>query len=146
MTNIQEEIWKDIPGYEGIYKISNLDRVKTLERFIDMGRCIYKRKEKLMSLCKDKNGYLLIRLCKNKVKKMQKVHRLVAINFIPNPENKPEVNHKKGIKSDNRHFELEWSTSKDNTQHAQSIGLRPVADTSKRSHHKRTIIPMIAQV
>lgn len=111
MCNLEEEIWKDIQGYEGIYMVSNLGRVKSLCR---SGR----KKEKILCLLKAMNGYRKVALTINKKTKHILVHRLVAIAFIPNPENKCCVNHKKGIKSDNRVSQLEWNTHEENRNHA----------------------------
>lgn len=114
-----EEIWKDVVGYEGLYQISNLGRVK---RIVSV-RC---RVERYLCLETDKDGYLICSLSKNSVLKKRKVHRLVAEHFIANPENKAQVNHKKGIKKDNRASELEWVTNTENMRHAVRLGLRNV--------------------
>ena len=97
------ELWKSIEGYPN-YMISNLGRVKSL-RF---------RKEKIMKLRNDSDGYLLINFHKNKKQNTFKVHRLVAQTFIPNPENKPHIDHINGIRDDNRVENLRWVTIKEN--------------------------------
>ena len=103
MTN--NEIWKDIEEYEGLYQISDKGRVKSLK----FG------KEKIMKLQKDTNGYLYVGLCKNGEKqKMFLIHRLVALAFISNPQNLPQVNHKSEDKTDNRVENLEWCSVKYN--------------------------------
>lgn len=99
-----EEIWKPIEGYEKRYKISNLGNVKRLFRY----------HEKVLKLCLKKSGYLYVHLND----KNFRVHRLVAKAFIKNPQNKPDVNHKNGIKTDNTVFNLEWVTRSENTKHA----------------------------
>ena len=102
------EIWKDIEGYEGLYQVSNLGRVKSLGRYINNNGGLYFRKEKIMKVCKDKKGYNVCGLSKNNNPKTLKVHRLVASAFIPNPNNLPQVNHRNEDKTDNRVDNLEW--------------------------------------
>jgi len=81
------EIWKDIKDYEGLYQVSNLGRIKSLN-YNHTG------KEKVMKPYKTKKGYFYIHLCKNGEKKLFLVHRLIAETFLPNPDNLPQVNHK----------------------------------------------------
>ena len=102
-----KEVWKDIRGYEGLYQVSNLGRVKSLN---------YKRtgKERILKITKDRNGYYLVNLRKNNKTKMFKVHYLVADNFIPNPYNKPEIDHINTNPSDNRVENLRWATREEN--------------------------------
>ena len=109
------EVWKDIQGYEGLYQVSNLGRVKSLGRFID--RLVYGnywQEERILKLHKTKYGYLMVELRKNKKPKNFLVHRLVAIAFILNPENKPEVDHINANKADNNVNNLRWVTAKEN--------------------------------
>ena len=94
------EIWKDIKGYEGLYQVSNLGRVKSLSIYRKNSVCEYYSKEKILKPLKDKGGYLNVRLWKNKKGKTIKIHRLVACNFLENIENKRDVNHINGIKTD----------------------------------------------
>lgn len=119
-----EEIWKDIAGYEGYYQISNLGRVKSLER-IAITKIGSKQpvNERILVAGYDTAGYYRVALCKNAKSRTRKVHRLVAQAFIPNPENKKTVNHKNGIKDDNRVENLEWATYKENNDHAIDTGL-----------------------
>jgi len=117
-----EEIWKPVKGYEGLYEVSNLGRVKSLERFANCrygGTC----KEKILKGGKDGAGYLLVGICQNKKRKTKKVHRLVAEAFLKNPENKKTVNHKDGVKANNFVENLEWMTHKENVRHASKTGL-----------------------
>lgn len=118
---MNEEIWKDIEGYEGIYQVSNLGRVKSLNRRDRLNRYW---KEKIMKLHRDKKGYMRVDLCKcGKQFKSLKVHRLVAKAFIPNPHNKGQVNHIDGVKNNNLVENLEWSTQEENIQHSFDMGL-----------------------
>jgi hypothetical protein len=122
---MQKEIWKEIEGYEGYYQISNFGRVRSVDRLIPFkGRprkhkgCVIKG-----SLSGRNRDYVTVILKKRGECKNFNVHRLVAIHFIPNPDNKPTVNHKNGNKQDNSVSNLEWATYKENINHAQKMGL-----------------------
>lgn len=106
------EIWKDIKEYEGLYQVSNYGNIKS-----------FKRKTRNLKPYKTYRGYYGIKLCKNHQTKQFFVHRLVAEAFIPNPYNKPQVNHINGNKTDNNIVNLEWATSSENIIHAYSTGL-----------------------
>jgi len=114
LTNLKNEIWKDIKGYESLYQISNYGRLKSL---------IKKEKIIIIKLIHDKKNYLNYTLHKNGRTKSEKIHRLVAEAFIPNSENKPQINHINGIKTDNRVCNLEWCTNSENQIHAYKNGL-----------------------
>lgn len=105
-----EEIWKDIRGYEGLYQVSDLGRVR--------------RGNKLLHLNTNTYGYKHITLCKNNVPKTVVVHKLVADAFIENPQSKPQINHKDGNKENNTVANLEWVTQGDNNRHAIKTKLR----------------------
>lgn len=110
-----EEVWKPIKGYEGLYEVSNLGRVKSLPKVVDLRRAKQNRVEKFLRPIPDGKGYLMVWLFKDQVKKMWKVHRLVADAFIPNPHNKPQVDHINADKTNNRLCNLRWCTEKENS-------------------------------
>jgi len=117
--NIEE--WRDIPGYEGLYKISSIGRLKSVDRVSSIGKQV---KGIIRKLAYNKKGYLMTSLCKNGVSTTKTIHRMVAKAFIPNPNNLPQINHKNGIKTDNGVDNLEWCTNLENMQHAFSTGLK----------------------
>lgn len=109
------EEWRDIEGYEGLYQVSNEGRVRSVDIEIDAYNFNAKRNIKyikkgcILAGSPDKNGYLQVTLCRgSKDHKRCKVHRLVALAFIPNPDNLPEVNHKDECKENNFADNLEW--------------------------------------
>jgi hypothetical protein len=109
-----DEIWKDIIGYEGRYKVSNLGKVQSL-----LNTRNFPNKEiKLLSTHLNHKGYPVVTLIANCKYKGKSIHRLVAIHFIDNPDNLPEVNHIDGNKENNIYTNLEWSTGIDNMRHA----------------------------
>jgi len=113
-----EEIFKDITEYEGMYQVSDKGEIIGLDRFDSTGRF---RKGITLTLERCNEGYLRVHLLKNSKATHFSVHRLVATAFIPNPGNKPQVNHKNGIKDDNRVENLEWATRSENMNHAVKI-------------------------
>lgn len=117
MTDTMEE-WRDVPGYEGFYQISSLGRLRSLDR--ESGGKKYSGK---IISSKRRSGYIVDILCKDGVRKTCRRHRLVAEAFLPNPEEKPEVNHIDGNKINNCIDNLEWATHRENTEHAWVTGL-----------------------
>ena len=119
------EIWKDVIGFEGAYQVSNFGNAKSVDRKVkhNFGGLALK-KGKLLKLIPDKDGYLRVNLKRQQKTNNRIVHRLVASAFIDNPENKPQVNHKNGIKNDNRVENIEWCTTFENRQHAYDTGLQ----------------------
>lgn len=113
------EEWKNIVGYDGMYQVSNMGRVKSMKRYLTFGKTFRIVTEKIRKIMLYSNGYCFVQFSDiHKVKLAIMIHRLVATHFIDNPEKKPQVNHKKGIKTDNRFHQLEWNTKAENIQHA----------------------------
>lgn len=127
------EEWKKIPGYEGLYEVSNMGNVRNV------------RRNKLLRLSKTNNRYIRVSLCKNGIKTGLTVHRLVAEAFLPNPDNLPEVNHKDEDKTNNRVENLEWCDHKYNMNYGtRNIRAKETAikngyytGLSKEEYHKK---------
>ena len=116
-----KEIWKDISGYKGEYLVSNLGRIKSLKL----------NREHIMKLTCDKDGYKTVGLLNKGKRKFYKVHRLVALAFIPNTNNLPEINHKDENKSNNNVENLEWCNRKYNINYGTAIQRKANACSKK---------------
>lgn len=128
------EIWKDIEGYEGIYQVSSLGRVRSLDRIVMVyrqGQHIRKIPGKMKKPHLSNIGYYSVNLSKDNRPKFMLVHRLVAAAFIPNPYNLPEVNHKDENKLNNMVENLEWCDSKYNINYGTSIQRKNEATSIK---------------
>lgn len=142
-----KEIWKDVPSYEGYYKISNFGRVKSLERisirnngYSDSAK--YLIKEKIKKPQKQQQGYMHVCLYRNGKSKTFRLNVLVAKLFVPNPDCKPFVNHIDGNKENNAASNLEWVTASENILHAYKNNLlhhfeKPVIQVSKSGEFLR---------
>lgn len=123
-----EEEWRDVEGYEGLYQVSSLGRIKRLSGVVSFVSrwgtvSIRKIKEKILKNYYTGDGYKHTVLTKNRISQGYMVARLVAGAFIPNPENKPTVNHIDGNKANNTVLNLEWNTYSENNQHRYDTGL-----------------------
>lgn len=121
------EIFKEIQGFEGLYEISNLGNIKNVI------------KNKLLKFGKHNQGYLQVSLSKNNKKTTFKIHRLIAIYFIDNPNNYKIINHVDGNKLNNSIENLEWCTSKHNNEHAYKLGLRFMTSKNLNILNKKVI-------
>ena len=126
------EIWKDISGFEGMYKISNLGNIKSFKRKIT----------KILKHATDTAGYKYVCLSG----KNYSIHRLVACYFIPNPENKPEVNHKDGDKANYSIDNLDWNTVSENQIHAYKTGLQKRKPHGENPKAKKVINTMTNEI
>jgi hypothetical protein len=147
MTNViqlSEEVWEDIKGYEGLYRISSFGRIYSCDKEVGCkGGHKTIKKGRVLSPTKN-NTYFTLTLVNGKGKRKQmSIHRIVATTFIPNPQNKPQVNHKNGDKHDNRLCNLEWCTYKENIEHAFRTGLRVIHNKGKNNGHRSKKVKQI---
>ena len=124
----ESEVWKDIKGFEGFYKVSNKGNIYSVNRRDSRG---IKCGGRALKPAYTKAGYLKVVLCKNGMRYYKMLHRLVAETFIPNPNNFPQVNHLDEVKDNNNVSNLEWCTSKHNNNHG-TARKRAAQKTSKK--------------
>lgn len=126
LEDMEDEIWKWLPGYEERYQISNMGRIKS---FVGIGKPIPYIKKGTIG----PSGYLQQTFSKDKKQVTLLVHILVGRCFIENPNNYPQINHKKGVKTDSRFHQLEWSNQKQNIIHAFEFGLSKIGEEHGKS-------------
>lgn len=137
----ENELWLPIKGYENLYEISSFGRIKGMPKYKGKGGNIFVP-ERIMKLGLNKcgKGYYQVTLVKKGVSKTTRIHRIVALNFIENPFNLAEVNHKDGDTKNNKVSNLEWCTRLQNNQHAIDMGL--IKRTGKDNSSSRPVIQM----
>ena len=114
-----KEVWKDIPGYEGLYQCSTLGRIKSLARTVVRGNNTLPIKERILKPSPNERGYLTFKICKENSKKTAKVHRIVAITFLQTSLQDPIVNHIDSNILNNCVNNLEFITQRDNVAHGK---------------------------
>lgn len=131
------EKWKDIENFEGLYQVSNLGKIR---------RTLKNGKTKILKQYSPIGGYYVVNLCKNGKRHLQRTHRIVAKHFIPNPDNKPEIDHINAIRTDNRVENLRWCTHKENMNNsltinnnviAQQNSMKPVVQMTSEGNFKQ---------
>lgn len=126
------EEWKDINGYETLYQVSNMGRIRSVDRMVKNHHgTYYLKKGKIKSQRKKNNGYLIVDLYKDNIQKTCHVHRLVADAFIPNPYGKETVNHRDGVVTNNVLDNLEWATPREQNLHFYRNGLKTQCSIQK---------------
>lgn len=120
--------WKDIVGYENEYQINQFGEIRTLKNSPKL-----KKYDVLKPQISKRNGYVYQMLYKNGKEKLLRVHRLVAMAFLPNPNNLPQVNHKDGNKQNNSVDNLEWCEQSDNMKHAYKNGLQTPSENQRKA-------------
>jgi hypothetical protein len=131
------EEFRDIPGWEGYYQVSNLGTVRSIPRtVVSRTGKVYNRKGKVMSQHYSKDGYKVVDVTKEGRNRTLGVHRAMALAFISNPNNKPMVNHINAKRDDNRLDNLEWCTNAENIQHSFNLG---ISDNRGDKHPRRVL-------
>ena len=132
--DLAEEIWKDIPGFEGIYQASTFGKIKSLAKIVNHFKGGKRKvKERIFKVYINVHGYQIVTFYKDGKQFSKKVHRLIAKTFKDNPENKPYVNHIDGDKTNNYENNVEWSTAKENIDHSWKMGLSVYSEKARKA-------------
>lgn len=136
MKKLFDEVWRPVKGYEGLYEVSNLGNVRSIDRHVMIGNqyCLLKGKPKKAS--PHSMGYLSTELYKNSQRTHYLIHRLVAEAFIPNPSNLPCIDHINTVKDDNRVENLRWCTNKENMNNPLTREHVNIKSNSKEAKEK----------
>lgn len=132
MSTASVERWVPVQGYAGIYEVSDLGRVRSLDRLVQNKGKVDRVAGQILTACKAGKGYLFVKLCRDGERRMCYVHRLVAAAFLP-PSDAPQVNHIDSVKTNNVAANLEWVTPKENTLHAVAAGKFAIAHINGRT-------------
>lgn len=125
MRDEEKENWLPVKGYEDFYEVSDLGNIRTIERYITLPTHSYLKKSKFLTQYEDGRGYLHVKLYNGKGKpKSVTSHRIVASTFIPNLQDKPQINHIDGNKLNNKLENLEWCTHEENMFHVRTMNQR----------------------
>ena len=136
---LNNEVWKDIKGYEGLYQVSNMGRVKSVARTVTWKNQSVKRYKERIMKTRQKQGYASVCLFKDDIRRDFKVHRLVAEAFISNPNNLPFINHIDENKLNNKVENLEWCSREYNNNYGQRNG--KISMTQK----KNSLLKMVSE-
>lgn len=126
-----EEIWKYIPGYDGSYKVSNMGGACSCDRIVKNGNSLLHLKGKPIGHIGN-HGYYILTLSKNGIKRVVLVHRVIASLFVPNPDNKPMIDHIDGCRTNNKATNLRWCTNRENLTFPIATENRIICQKSKR--------------
>ena len=133
------EVFRDIPGWEGMYQVSNIGTVRSVDRTVgSVTGKTYNRKGKVLRQNYNEDGYKIVYLSRNARDITMGVHRAMGLAFIPNLDQKPMINHINAIRDDNRLENLEWCTNAENIKHSFDMGI----SCNKGDNHPNRVLTM----